>query len=100
MKKVFLGHPMAGLSDDEILEVRAGAYQWALENIGPDIEIIDSFLDLGLVHPLIYIAKSIELLAQADIILVLPGWEMSKGCKIEVECALLYGKHDIIFMKD
>ena len=100
MKKVFLSHPMTGLADDEILEVREGARQWALKNIGPDIEIIDSFLDLGLVHPLIYISKSIELLAEADIILVLPGWETSRGCKIEVECALLYGKHDIIFMKE
>lgn len=96
--KLFLSHPMSGLSEEVILRTRKEAMDWARENIDPEVELIDSYLDLGEVHPLKYIAKSIELLADADVILVLPGWENSRGCKVELECALMYGKRNIIFM--
>lgn len=95
--KLFLSHPMTGYTEEEILKVRSDAFEWAKENISPDVELIDSYLDLGDVSPLIYISKSIELLADADVILALPGWENSRGCKIEMECAILYGKRNIIF---
>ena len=96
--KLFLSHPMTGKNRQEILELRCEMLEWAYEHYGPDLELIDSYLDLGDVGPLIYIAKSIELLDQADIVLVHPDWIFSRGCKIEVDAALMYGKKHVIFM--
>ena len=97
--KIFLSHPMTGKNRQEILQLRSEMLEWAYEHIGPDLVLIDSYLDLGDVGPLIYISKSIELLDQADVVLVHPDWIFSRGCKVEVDCALLYGKHNVIFMK-
>ena len=100
--KIFLSHPMTGKSKEEILNLRKEMMEWAYNHIGPtnNMIFIDSYLDLGDVGPLIYISKSIELLDQADIVLVHPDWIFSRGCKVEVDCALLYGKHNVIFMKE
>ena len=97
--KIFLSHPMTGKSKAEIENIRGEMMLWAYNHIAPDLELIDSYLDLGDVGPLVYISKSIELLDQADVILVHPNWIFSRGCKIEVECALMYGKHNVVFMK-
>ena len=98
--KIFLSHPMTGMSEEKILQLREEMMEWAYEHIGPNLDLIDSYLDLGDVSPLIYISKSIELLDQADVVLVHPDWIFSRGCKVEVDCALLYGKHNVIFMKE
>ena len=97
--KLFLSHPMTGKSRQEILQLRSEMLEWAYEHYyGPDLELIDTYLDLGDVGPLIYISKSIELLDQADMVLVHPDWVFSRGCKIEVDCALMYGIKHVIFM--
>ena len=38
-----------------------------------------------------YLAKSIELLADADLLLCIGDWKNARGCKIEHECAKQYG---------
>ena len=96
--KLFLSHPMTGKSRQEILQLRSEMLEWAYEHYGSDLELIDSYLDLGDVGPLIYISKSIELLDQADIVLVHPDWIFSRGCKLEVDAALMYGIKHVIFM--
>lgn len=96
--KLFLSHPMTGKNRQEILKMRCDMLEWAYKNLGPDLELIDSYLDLGDVGPLIYISKSIELLDQADIVLVHPDWIFSRGCKVEVDCALMYRKKHVIFL--
>lgn len=96
--KLFLSHPVTGKSRQEVLQLRCEMLEWAYDIYGPDLELIDSYLDLGDVGPIIYITKSIELLDQADIVLVHPDWIYSRGCKIEVEVALMYGKKHVVFM--
>lgn len=96
--KIFLSHPMTGKSKAEIGNIRGEMMLWAYNHITPDLELIDSYLDLGDVGPLIYISKSIELLDQADIVLVHPDWIFSRGCKLEVDAALMYRKKHVIFM--
>lgn len=99
-KKIFLSHPMTGKSKEEIYDIREQMKEWATMWVYPHVEVIDSYLDLGDVGPLVYIAKSVELLDQADIVIVHPDWIFSRGCKLEVDAALMYGKHDVHFIKN
>ena len=78
--KIFLSHPMTGKNRQEILKLRSEMLEWAYEHYGPDLELIDSYLDLG------------------DIVLVHPDWIFSRGCKLEVDAALMYRKKHVIFM--
>ena len=96
--KLFLSHPMTGKNRQEILKLRCEMLEWIYERYGANFELIDSYLDLGDVGPLIYISKSIELLDQADVVLVHPDWIFSRGCKLEVDAALMYGIKHVICM--
>ena len=94
MTKVFISQPMKGKTEQEILEARANMFQIAKESF-PDAELIDSYFDdyepsTGNVG-LKYLAKSLELLADADVAYFAPGWDEARGCRIENECAIKYG---------
>lgn len=111
--KVFLSQPMSGLSDDEVLLTRKNMFkllqensatvlQFAiedkdeynfdfeyLENSKVDIEIIDNTqfdekLDLQ------YLGYDIDKMAEADVVVFAPGWENSRGCKVEFHIASEY----------
>ena len=93
MTKVFISQPMKGRSEQEILEERADLYSRAKERY-PDAELIDSYFEdykpsTGNVA-LKYLAKSLELLAYADVAYFAKGWETARGCKIENQCAIDY----------
>ena len=88
--KVFLSQPMNGRTEEEIKKER--------ENVAksfPNWEIMESYFDdynpqtgnIGLK----YLAKSLEMLADADVACFLEGWEQARGCKIEHDCAVAYG---------
>lgn len=94
MTKVFISQPMKGKTEQEILEERANIFQLAKESF-PDAELIDSYFNdyepsTGNVG-LKYLAKSLELLADADVAYFAPGWDEARGCRIENECAIKYG---------
>ena len=89
---------MTGKNRQEILQLRWEMLEWIYERYGANFELIDSYLDLGDVGPLIYISKSIELLDQADVVLVHPDWIFSRGCILEVDAAFMYGVKHVIFM--
>lgn len=94
MTKVFISQPMKDKTEQEILEERADMFQLARESF-PDAELIDSYFDghepsTGNVG-LKYLAKSLELLADADVAYFAPGWDKARGCRIENECAIEYG---------
>lgn len=94
MTKVFISQPMKDKTEQEILEEREKIFQLAKERF-PDAELIDSYFDdykpstgnIGLK----YLAKSLELLADANIAYFAPGWDKARGCEIEHECAFKYG---------
>ena len=96
--KIFISQPMNGKTEEEILKERYEAIKCIkndLECMGQDIEIIDSYFEdynpnEGCI-PLKYLAKSLELLADADIALFIGEWHKYRGCKIEYECAKQYG---------
>lgn len=93
MKKLFISQPMRGNSNEEIIAEREKAVKAAAEKLGEPVEVIDSFFKDALVTaaPLWFLGKSLELLADADIIYFCPGWDTARGCKIEHQCAVEYG---------
>lgn len=98
MKKLFISQPMRNKTDEEILQERQIAIDRAKKLVGEDIEVLQSFFtdfDKN-TKPLMYLAKSIELLSQADIAYFCKGWNDARGCKIEFECAKEYSIDRIV----
>ena len=93
MKKLFISQPMRGKTDEEILAVRAQVKREVEASWMEKVIVIDSFIQNAPVDakPLWYLGKSLELLSTADIAYFAKGWEESRGCRIEHECAQEYG---------
>lgn len=93
MKKLFISQPMKDKTDAEILAVREQAIQSAKNLLGEDVEVIDSFFQDAPhdAKPLWFLAKSMELLATADVVYFAKDWEKYRGCRIENTCAVEYG---------
>lgn len=93
MKKLFISQPMKDKTDAEILAVREQATQSAKNLLGEDVEVIDSFFQDAPhdAKPLWFLAKSLELLATADVVYFAKDWEKYRGCRIENTCAVEYG---------
>ena len=98
MKKIFLSQPMNGLSDDEIFANRKKAIDEFIIPMGIEFEILESFFDdydpeaEGIGHPgVAFLGKSLQLLAEADLAVFLPGYELARGCRIEQTVAVEYG---------
>ena len=100
MTKVFISQPMNGKTVKQIEEDRKHAITLAREHINDEIEIISSYFenynpDKGCI-PMKYLAKSIEMLADADVAVFVKGWNTTRGCLIEFQCARSYGIKMII----
>lgn len=91
--KVFISQPMNGVEDSEVLRIRGEVTKYLQEKYG-DIEVLQTFIyddppqDAG---RLWYLAKSIQMLGQADRIYFVDGWQNAKGCIVESLIASLYG---------
>lgn len=98
MKKLFISQPMKDKSDEEILATRKKAIESAERNIGEPVEVIDSFFQNAPhdAKPLWFLGKSLELMADADVVYFAKGWEDARGCRVENQAALEYGIETII----
>lgn len=95
MKKIMISQPMRGKTNELIKEERKVLVQ-ELENNG--YEVLDTVFDeapKNVDEAIWFLSKSIEYLAQADIIFFMKGWEKARGCKIEHEIAVEYDKEII-----
>lgn len=92
MKKLFISQPMRDKTDEEIKIERAKIIDAVIKEYG-EVEVIDSFFENAPhdAKPLWFLAKSLELLATADIAFFAEGWKEYRGCKIEHECGAQYG---------
>ena len=92
MKKLFISQPMRGLTDGQILAVRAIAKQKAENKLGESVEVIDSFFQSAptTATPLWYLGESLKLMSTADVVYFVYGWEQARGCRIEHDCARAY----------
>lgn len=89
--KIMISQPMAGKTSKQILDERKELVR-ELQNEGHII--IDTVLDISEnKSPIYYLAKSIELLDQADAVIFMKGWQNAKGCRVEHFIALEYGKY-------
>lgn len=91
--KVFISMPMAGKSKQEILQERQEIIDKVCEMF-KGVEIIDNYFEdfdsevKG--NQIRYLAKSIEKLADADIVCVGRDWHKARGCRVECEAAREY----------
>lgn len=93
--KLFVSQAMSGLSDEEILTKREELIQLAKEYLNvPDLEVIDSFhktpdlIEKGRVAVL---GHSIQLMADADVVIFSENWQHANGCRVEQNVCDLYG---------
>lgn len=94
MVRIFISQPMNGKTEEVILAERDEAISRAKEIYG-EVEVIESYFEdynpnKGCI-PLKYLAKSLELMADADVAVFTKGWREARGCRIEFECAKAYG---------
>lgn len=90
MKKIFISQPMRGKTSEEIRAEREKAVEVVKVFVNDEVEVLDSYFDDFDGNPLEYLAKSIELLAKADIAYFAKGWKDARGCRIEHICAVEY----------
>ena len=88
--KIMISQPMRGKNPERI--------RWERETLVKELQeaghyVIDTVLDLSEDRsPIYYLAKSIELLDQADAVVFMRGWQDARGCRIEYQIAKDYGK--------
>lgn len=93
MKKIFISQPMKGKTNEEIKSDR----ELIIKDIelmmeGDPFEIMDTvFEDFDGATPLKFLAKSLMVLADADMVYFADGWRETRGCRIENRCAVAYG---------
>jgi len=88
--KAIISQPMKGKPEEQIRAERADAIKM-LEKKGYEVvdTIFPDFENKGNV-PLKFLAKSLEAIADADLVYFMPGWNDARGCKIEHECCVQY----------
>lgn len=89
--KIMISQPMMGKSNKQIRKERESLIK-TLESEGH--QVVDTVLDIsdGL-SPVYYLGESIKKMSEADAVVFMPGWENARGCRIEHEIALEYGKY-------
>ena len=105
-KNIFISQPMTGKSEEEILATRQKEIEKIHQLFDADdveINIIASYIDDAtrkhfkehvsddINWDIFWLSQSLERLAMADMIWLCDGWEYSKGCNVELECAMQYG---------
>lgn len=95
--KIFLSHPMTGLTQQEILNLRHTAIVKIKEKYN-NATIIDSYLPefQDTDTPILALSNSLRLLNDADLVVFVTysnvSYTESKGCQIEELTCNLYGK--------
>ena len=92
MTKIFISQPMKDKTNQEIEQERKEIIEKAEKHFG-EIEVIDSFFKDAPhdAKPLWFLGKSLELLSNADVIILGKNRECSRSCRIKHECAIQYG---------
>ena len=97
MTSVFISQPMKGLTANDIKANRKKAIDLITLKYNGDVEFIDSFNEGDVVY---YLGKSIQTMADADIVVFLPGYEKERSCMIEYNVARSYGYTIIMISED
>lgn len=94
---IFISQPMANKTKNDIEEVRKRVIGKVREYFNTDdltfmVSNFDTLNeDISVKNePLYWLSRSIGVLSDSDVIIMATGWEKSRGCRIEYECARLY----------
>nr|DAH22910.1 MAG TPA: protein of unknown function DUF4406 [Caudoviricetes sp.] len=94
--KIFISQPMADKTNEEILNERNMVFILfrLIVPSSQEVEVIDSFFEDAPhdAKPLWYIGESIKRMSDADVVYFCKDWHKYRGCTIEHECAVRYGK--------
>ena len=89
---VFISQPMNGKKTQEIEYEREQFVKDLKKYLGEDINILDTIFHFAEDVPsLVYLGRSLEVLAKADLAVFMDGWENARGCRIERQAAKDYG---------
>lgn len=91
--KVFLSHPMHGLTDAEVKALREEGTKIAKLLYGDDVVIIDNYHhgDSPVTNARVWhLGKSIQQMSEADIVIFLDGWSCARGCLMEEKICINY----------
>ena len=100
--KVFISQPITGLTEKQVLSTRNKAIYEIIKLYGRDVEILNSYFVNDYRTQIentmqvkrwdiFWLSQSLEIMSNADLIWMCNGWQNSKGCNIERNCAKLYG---------
>lgn len=95
MVKVFISQPMQGIPKEIIESTRDNAINQIKEIYNnEEVVILDSYFPnynpTEGNQPIKYLAKAIEVLAEADVMFMCNCWDNSRGCTIEHTIAAAY----------
>lgn len=91
--KIMISQPMRGKTNEQIRKEREQLVK-KLKSEGH--EVIDTIINeespKDINEAIYYLSKSIEFIGKVDAIYFMKGWEKARGCKIEHEVVVEYGK--------
>ena len=90
--KIMISQPMKGKTNEQIREKRAKLVK-RLEEEGH--EVVDTVFENAPADEdvaIYMLSQSIRYIGKVDAVIFMPGWEKARGCKIEHNVAVEYGK--------
>ena len=95
MPNLFVSLPMRGRDEIDIRNEMENLREFAEEEYGVEFELLDTYEhgnppDDILHGSMWYLAKSIEMLTQANFVIFAPGWKNASGCIVEHMICALY----------
>ena len=91
--KIMISQPMRSKTNEQIRQEREELVK-ELEIQGHEVvdTIFEGEMPIECDMPMYLLAKSIEAMSKADAVVFMRGWEDARGCRIEHQIALDYGK--------
>ena len=93
--------PMRGESTEEIVKTRSQIFEQVKKDFPEDkLELLDQIIEedcpfKGSDAGIWYLAKSIEIMAEAELVVFAPHWHLAPGCRAEKFIAESYCKYCI-----
>lgn len=91
--KLMISQPMRGKTNEQIKEERSVLVE---KLVREGHEVLDTIISedapKDVDESIYYLSKSIEFISKVDGIVFMKGWNDARGCRIEFQVALEYGK--------
>ncbi len=91
--KIMISQPMRGKTNEQIRAERAELVK-RMEEEGYEVldTVINEIPPKDVNDAIYYLSKSIEFIGKVDAVYFMRNWQKARGCKIEHEVAVEYGK--------